>query len=515
MFDKVLIANRGEIALRVIRACRELSIRTVAIYSEVDDKSLHVRFADESYWIGAPPPAESYLNIGKIIETASKAGVDAIHPGYGFLAENADFAEACEKNGIVFVGSRSTTLRLGGNKVECRNRMKQEGIPVVSGGESIIDDEHEALALAEEIGWPVLLKSAFGGGGRGIRTVRSREELKEAFSAAHREALSAFGKFGVYVEKYIENPRHIEFQIVSDGKGKVVHLAERECSIQRRFQKLVEMSPSPVVDASIRERVGALAVKAAKAVSYLNAGTVEFIVDKGMNFYFIEMNSRLQVEHPITEMVTGLDLVKQQFQIAAGEGLNLSQEDVRLRGCAIECRINAEDPLNSFLPSAGLVSRYHPPSGPGVRVDSALYSGYEVPVHYDSLIAKLIAYGGDFEEARLRMKNALREYVIDGVATTIPLHQFIMEDTDFRRGDLSTDFLQRRLPNPEKLKAKQRVNSEIEETAAAIAALYLVNKGRKPVRTAAEVRSRNVNGWRSSHAYSNRWPEGWRHAEDF
>ena len=514
MFGKVLIANRGEIAVRVVRACHELGVQTVTVYSDADTESLHVRYADEAYPLGPSPPAESYLNIEKIVSAALQAGADAIHPGYGFLAENHEFAEACEKRGIAFIGPPSSTLRLTGDKIESRRIMRSVGVPTLPGGDRLLDSVDEASSAAEETGWPVLLKSAYGGGGRGIRIVRSRKELQDAFDAAERESLSAFGKRGVYVEKYLENPRHIEFQIISDRDGNTIHLGERECSIQRRFQKLIEISPSPLVDPDTRHRVGALAVKAAKAVSYVNAGTVEFVVDERKNFYFIEVNARLQVEHPVTELVTGVDLVKAQIRIACGEDPDAVQAEVQPRGWAIECRINAEDPYNNFLPSSGVVSYYHQPGGPGVRVDTALYSGYDVPTYYDSLVAKLVTYGRTFEEARGRMRNALAEYLIEGIATTIPLHKVIIDDPYFARGVLSTSFLETRVPDLAKVKAEATSTSELQEVAAAAAAVYLVTRKGKDVPPAPVGGSREVVGWRRRNDYTGRSPPTPRYSED-
>ncbi len=513
MFDKILIANRGEIALRIIRACKELGVKTTTVFSEADRRSLHVRYADEAYLLGPPPPAESYLNINKIIEIALKAGVEAVHSGYGFLAENSEFAAGCEKNNLVFIGPSSGTLKLTGNKLECRRKMKQAGVPVIAGGDDVVSTVQEASAIAETVGFPVLLKSVFGGGGRGIRVANTPAELSEVFEATQREALLSFGRFGVYVEKLLASPRHIEFQILSDEKGNVVHLGERECSIQRRFQKLVEISPSPVVDASTRERVGELAVRAAKTVSYRNAGTVEFIVNGKMQFYFIEMNSRLQVEHPVTELVAGLDLVKTQLRIACGEGLDFDQSSVHLTGCAIECRINAEDPYNDFLPSAGVVSSYHPPSGPGVRVDSALYSGCEVPIYYDSLVAKLVAHGGSFEEARVRMRNALTEYVIEGIATTMPLHQAIIANPYFAKGAISTSFIQDRLPDFDKPR-NGPVSAETEELAVMAAAIHLLGRVKAP-KPLPSAKPSGSTGWRGSYAHGNPQPSTSRFADDF
>ncbi|HYZ59939.1 MAG TPA: biotin carboxylase N-terminal domain-containing protein, partial [Nitrososphaeraceae archaeon] len=425
----------------MVRACRHMSIKPIAIYSDEDVGSLHVKLADECYHIGPPSPSESYLNIDRIIETSKKAGADAIHPGYGFLSENEGFAERCEKENIVFIGPRSRAMELTGDKMKCKALMKKAKVPTVPGSLGTVKGVQEALDVAAKAGYPVLLKSAFGGGGRGIRMASNEGQLKQEFEMASAESTAAFGKSALFVEKYLENIRHIEFQLLLDSHGNGRHLFERECSIQRRHQKLIELSPSPVVDAKTREEVGEIAVRAAQAVDYLNAGTAEFLRDMQGNFYFIEINSRLQVEHPVTELVTGFDLVKLQIMIAQGEEIGFRQEDIKMHGAAIECRINAEDPFIEFAPSVGLVPDCSLPYGPGVRVDSYLYPGCTVSGYYDSLIAKLISWGRDFEEARIREREALNEFRVEGINTTIPLYKTILSEPNFIRGNLSTDYL--------------------------------------------------------------------------
>ena len=443
VISSILVANRGEIALRIIRASKELGIKAIAVYSDEDARSLHVKRADEAYHIGHSAASESYLNTKKIIETATTAGADAIHPGYGFLSEDENFADMCEKKGIIFIGPNSRAMAVTGDKMKCKALMKKANIPVIPGSDGIIDDVDKAESIARNIGYPVLLKSAFGGGGRGIRLVKDEKQLRQEFEIAAAESKAAFGKAALYVEKGLERIRHIEFQLVRDSYGNTRHLFERECSIQRRHQKLIEMSPSPVVSAETRQRIGEIAIKAAEIVNYLNAGTAEFLRDKDGNFYFIEINSRLQVEHPVTELVTGLDLVKLQISIAQGEEISFKQRDLKMHGCSIECRINAEDPFYDFAPSVGTVGQCNLPQGPGIRVDSYLYTGCTVSGYYDSLVAKIITWGQDHQEARSRMKNALREFSVEGINTTIPLHETIMNNADFIRGDLSTDYLDR------------------------------------------------------------------------
>ncbi len=442
MFKKVLVANRGEIAIRILRACEERGLRTVAVYSEADRTALHVRYAEEAYCIGPPPSTESYLRIDRIIDVAKKAGADAIHPGYGFLAENADFAQACQDAGITFIGPSPEAIRAMGDKVRARQMMKEAGVPVIPGTDADVTDE-EAIAAADRIGYPVLIKAAAGGGGKGMRLVHSREELPRALAAARREALSAFGDDRVYLEKVIENARHVEIQILADHHGNIIHLGERECSIQRRHQKLIEEAPSTAVDEDLRQRMGEAAIKAARAVGYTNAGTVEFLLAPDGSFYFLEMNTRLQVEHPVTEMVTGVDIVKEQLAIAAGRRLRWKQEDIQMKGWAIECRITAEDPFNNFLPTGGTVTYLKEPTGPGVRVESSLYEGMEVSLYYDPMVAKLIVWGETRAEAILRMRRALEEYRIGGIKTIIPFHIQVMNSTQFILGNLDTRFVER------------------------------------------------------------------------
>jgi acetyl-CoA carboxylase biotin carboxylase subunit len=441
MFRKILIANRGEIALRIICACKELGIPTVAVYSQADQNSLHVRFADEAVCIGPPPSSESYLNIPAVISAAEITNTDAIHPGYGFLAESAYFAEVCEACGITFIGPSPEVIRMMGDKDVARKTMKEAGLPVVPGTEKIRGSFSSATDIADEIGYPVIVKAAAGGGGKGMRIVYSAEELPGALEVAQNEALSAFGSGDVYLEKYIPIARHIEFQILADHQGNVVHLGERECSIQRRHQKLIEESPSPYVTPELRDEVGRLAVRAAQTVNYANAGTMEFLFDPQGQYYFIEMNTRIQVEHPVTEWITGLDLVKEQIRIANREELGYTQKDIVFRGNAMECRINAECP-DTFFPSPGTLKTFHPPTGIGVRVDTAAYSEYVITPHYDSLIAKIITYGRNRQESIDRMKRALEMTVVEGVQTTIPLHQSILHNEDFRAGRIHTNFLE-------------------------------------------------------------------------
>jgi len=461
--SSILIANRGEIALRVIRACRELDLKSVAIYSDEDTRSIHVKRADSAYHIGPAAPAQSYLNMNKIMEVAIAAGVDAIHPGYGFLSENETFAELCEKNNIIFIGPKSVAMDLTGDKMKCKEIMRKAEVPTVPGSDGVIEDVELAAEIAEEAGYPVLLKSAFGGGGRGIRLARDENELRQEFEMASAESKAAFGKAALFVEKFLERIRHIEFQLIRDSHGNTRHLFERECSIQRRHQKLIEMSPSPVMTVEKRNEIGEIAKRAVDGVDYLNAGTAEFLSDPQGNFYFIEINSRLQVEHPVTELVTGLDLVKLQISIANGEEIPFKQEDLRLNGCAIECRINAEDPLYDFAPSVGKVPDCALPYGPGIRVDTYLYPGCTVSGFYDSLVAKLISWGSTFDESRRRMRNALDEFTIDGINTTISLYKTIMNEDNFIKGDLSTDYLDR-FSIIEKMKNEIRIkNSNMEK----------------------------------------------------
>lgn len=443
-FRKVLVANRGEIAVRVIRTLRRMGIRSVAVFSEADRDALHVFLADEAYPIGPSPPRESYLNIERIVDVARRAGVDAVHPGYGFLSENPAFAEAVEAAGITFIGPPPESMRLSGDKVAARKVAMEAGVPVVPGSPGALRDVEEARKYAEQAGFPVLLKAAMGGGGKGMRVVSTPEELENAFRQASAEALQAFGDPGLYVEKFLVEPRHIEFQILADRHGKVVHLFERECSIQRRHQKLVEESPSPVMTPELRERMGEAAVRLMKAIGYANAGTVEFLLDRDGNFYFMEINARLQVEHPVTEMITGLDLVEWQIRVAQGEALPFDQGDLEQRGYAVEARIFAEDPFNHFLPSPGVIELLREPAGPFVRVDSGVYEGARVPAEYDPMLAKLVVWGKDREEALARMRTALSEYWVGGVETTIPFHLRLFHDPEFVAGNYSVQFLNRR-----------------------------------------------------------------------
>ena len=446
MFRKILIANRGEIALRIIRACKELGIRTVAVYSEADRDSLHVRFADEDVCIGPPPARESYLNIPRLIAAAEVTGAEAIHPGYGFLAENAEFAEICEHSDITFIGPTAEQIRLMGDKAVARRTMASVGVPTVPGSEGAVASVDEALEIAREIGFPVLIKAAAGGGGKGMRVAADEASFAAQFQMAQREAQAAFGDPSVYLERYLTRPRHIEFQILGDKHGRVVHLGERDCSIQRRHQKLIEEAPSPALTPELRRAMGEAAVKGASAIGYVSAGTIEFLLDEDGSFYFMEMNTRIQVEHPVTEMVTGVDLIKEQIRIAAGEPMSLPPgETLELRGHAIECRINAEDPARNFQPSPGTISIFHPPGGPGVRVDTHAYGGYRVPPYYDSLIGKLIVHGSTREEALARMRLALESFIIEGVHTTIPFLLELIQDPAFVAGDVDTKYLERRM----------------------------------------------------------------------
>jgi len=442
MFRKVLVANRGEIALRVIRACRELKIATVAVFSEADRDSLHVRLADESVCIGPPMPAQSYNHIARLISATEVTGADAIHPGYGFLSENAHFAEVCASCGFTFIGPTPEMIRKMGDKAVARRTMKDAGLPVVPGSEGVIPDVDAALELARGIGFPVIIKAAAGGGGRGMRVAWDEKTLRLGFGIAQAEAGSAFSNNAVYLEKYIARPRHIEFQLFGDSQGNLIHLGERECSVQRNHQKLIEEAPSPFLSDEQRRKVGDLAVRGAQSIGYVNAGTMEFLFDQDGSFYFMEMNTRIQVEHPVTEEVTGLDLVKEQIRVAAGEPLSLKQDEIEWRGSAIECRINAEDPEHGFRPSPGHITYFYKPGGPGVRMDSHVYAGYTVPPYYDSMIGKLIAHGKDRPESLRRMEIALEEMIVEGIKTTIPFHIMALRDARFQKGDLDTHFVE-------------------------------------------------------------------------
>ncbi len=442
---KILIANRGEIALRIIRACQELGIATVAVYSTADRNALHVQLADEAVCVGEPPSNRSYLNVPNIISAALTRGAMAIHPGYGFLAENAKFAEMCSDHNLIFIGPTPEAMRRMGDKASAREAMRQVNVPLVEGSQGVVESQEEALQVADQISYPVIIKATAGGGGRGMRVAYNGTDLIRLMRTAQGEAEAAFGNGGVYIEKFIERPRHIEFQIMGDSQGNVVHLYERDCSIQRRHQKLLEESPSPALSTKLRNKMGQAAVRAAKSIRYVGAGTIEFLLDKSGQFYFIEMNTRIQVEHPVTEMVTGLDLIAEQIRVAQGEPLSFKQSDINLRGHAIECRINAEDPSQQFRPHPGKIQAYLPPGGPGVRMDSHVYPDYTIPPFYDSLIGKLIVWGPDRMAAIKRMRRALGECAITGVCTTIPFHQQILQHEAFMRGEIYTDFIQQHM----------------------------------------------------------------------
>jgi acetyl-CoA carboxylase, biotin carboxylase subunit len=488
MFKRVLVANRGEIAVRVLRACRELGLESVAVWSEVDRNALHVRYADEAYCIGPAPALESYLRIDRIIDVAIRAKVDAIHPGYGFLAENDRFARACTEAGIVFIGPPASVINAMGNKIEARRAVSKQGVPVVPGTYDPLRDD-EMIDAAEKVGYPVMIKAAAGGGGKGMRRVDRAEDLPGAIARARSEAEAAFGDGTVYLEKIVENARHVEFQILADARGNVIHLGERECSIQRRHQKLVEESPSVALDDKLREKMGKAAVAAAKAANYVNAGTIEFLLDKDRNFYFLEMNTRLQVEHPITELVTGTDIVKEQLRIASGRPLSFKQKDIVQRGWAIECRITAEDPYNGFLPSTGRIISLYEPTGPGVRLESGVYEGFEVGLYYDPLIAKLCVWGADRATAIMRMKRALSEYKILGIATSIPFHQKLFESTNFISGHFDTTFLDDRF-------SMEQGGSDENEQVAAIVAALLTHDRRQHALNIPPPTSNARSGWK-------------------
>jgi len=493
MFKKILIANRGEIAVRVIRACREMGIATVAIYSDVDRAALHVRKADEAYHIGPPQASESYLRVDKILDVAKRSGAEAIHPGYGFLSENATFAQACADAGVKFIGPTPASMEMMGSKTRARQEMEKAGVPLVPGTSRGLESPEEAERLAERIGYPVMLKASAGGGGKGMRLVHSRDELRSSLEATESEAQRSFGDSEVYVEKAIVNPRHIEIQVLADEHGNTVWLGERECSVQRRHQKVLEESPSPIVDADMRRRMGEVAVRVAHAAHYTNAGTVEFLVDQQKNFYFLEMNTRLQVEHPVTELITGLDLVHLQIRIANGEKLPFTQDDVQIRGHAIECRIYAEDPDNNYFPSPGKITLLLSPSGPGIRRDSGMYEGWTVPNDYDPLLAKLIGYGTDRQQAIMCLQRALHEYFVAGIKTNISLFQRILQDTDFQAGKLDTGYLDRLL-DKEKMPASEHApGPAIAAIAAGLFALL----------DSVSASSKNGSTGRSASAVSN------------
>ena len=499
MFNKVLIANRGEIAVRLLRACRELGLETVAVYSDADRSALHVRYADEAYAIGAAPARESYLRMDRIIEVAKRAKADAIHPGYGFLSENPEFARACQAAGLIFVGPRPEALELLGNKIAARRLMAQSGVPVIAGsGEEEQDEDLAATAL--RIGFPLLVKAAAGGGGKGMRVVRSAAELPDTMAVASREAKASFGDGTIYLEKLIEGVRHIEFQILADEHGNVIQLGERECSIQRRFQKLIEEAPSHALDAELRERMGQVAVQVARAAGYTNAGTVEFLLDKDRNFHFLEVNTRLQVEHPVTEMVSGVDIAKEQLRIASGRKLRYRQEDIQPHGWALECRILAEDADAGFLPSVGRITGVFEPSGPGVRVDSGIYEGFEVSLYYDSLISKLIAFGDTRPEAVQRMRRALGEYRIVGIKTTIPFYQRLLNSFLFMSGRLDTDFMEKAfIPVAEDEPGNL-------ESAAIAATLLFHRRSRRPGQPLAMGDASGGSNWKRSGRWRSAQP---------
>ena len=442
MFKKILIANRGEIALRVIRACHELNIKTVAVYSSADELSLHVKFSDEAVCIGPPSSKDSYLNIPRIIAAGEITNADAIHPGYGFLSESAEFSKICSENGFHFIGPDPKMIELMGDKATAKKTMRSAGVPVVPGGEGVLSSSEEAKEIAQEMGYPIMLKATAGGGGRGMRLVNKENELSDLYDVAYQEALNGFGNGDLYIENFIQEPRHIEIQILADAMGNVIHFGERDCSIQRRHQKLIEESPSPAVDDMLRSKMGEAAISGAKAINYVGVGTIEFLLDIDKNFYFMEMNTRIQVEHPVTEMVTGVDLIKQQIRVHAGQKCPDYNSNYKLRGHSIECRINAEDPSNNFMPSPTKITNFHMPGGKGIRIDSHAYTGYEIPTHYDSMIGKLIVHAKNRDSAINRMQRALEETIIEGPKTTISYHQKIMENHDFRSGNFDTSFLE-------------------------------------------------------------------------
>jgi acetyl-CoA carboxylase, biotin carboxylase subunit len=498
MFEKILIANRGEIAVRIIRACHEMGIAAAVVYSEVDRAALHVRKADEAYPIGAAAASDSYLNISKILDVAERSSADAIHPGYGFLSENAKFAQACADAGVKFIGPTAAAMNAMGSKTRARQAMEKAGVPCVPGTSRGVESIAEAEQVAARIGYPVMLKAAAGGGGKGMRLVHAPVELKSALDAARSEAERSFGDNEVYLEKAIVNPRHIEMQVLADEHGNTVYLGERECSLQRRHQKVLEETPSPIVDADMRRRMGEIAVRVAQAANYTNAGTVEFLVDQEKNFYFLEMNTRLQVEHPVTELITGLDLVHLQIQIASGEPLPFSQSDVRLRGHAIECRIYAEDPDNNYFPSPGRISLLLEPSGPGIRIDSGMYEDWTVPIDYDPLLAKLVGYGADRNQAIARLTRALSEYFVGGIKTNISLFRRILGDKDFRAAKLDTGFLDRML----KRTNDEPADSEAAEVAAIAAGIFSALGAAQP---------NPGNGSRMADDANSKWKDASRH----
>lgn len=497
MFKKILIANRGEIAVRVIRACHELGVKTVAVYSEIDRDSLHVQLADEAHLIGPAHANESYLRGDRMIDVAKRTGAEAVHPGYGFLSENGDFAQMVEEAGLVWIGPPPAAIRAMGSKTEARRIMIEAGVPVVPGTEGGIEDSEKALAFARSIGFPVLIKAAMGGGGKGMRVVREEKDLAAALEGARRESMNAFGSPIVYLEKYLERPRHIEFQVFADRHGNVIHLGERECSIQRRHQKVVEECPSPIMTPELREKMGESAVEAARACGYRNAGTVEFLVDQDGNYYFLEMNTRLQVEHPVTEMVTGVDLAQLQIRVADGEPLPIKQDDLEMRGHAIEVRIYSEDSLNNFLPFTGRIRYLRPPDGFGVREDSGVREGDSITIHYDPMISKLIVWGADRAAAIRRMNRALAEYRITGVRTTIPFGRLVMKNEAFQRGDFDTSFVEREF-NVERLQAREQAWQKVAAVAAAWRRHYERGKGRHEGEAHSVKEMVGSNNWKST-----------------
>ncbi len=500
-FKKVLIANRGEIAIRVARACRKMGIETVAVYSEADRNALHVRYADEAYFIGPPPAADSYLRIDKIVEIAVKSGCDAVHPGYGFLAENSEFVKACEEADITFIGPNTESMYILGDKTRARQRMIDAGVPVVPGTKDPVESLEHALKVAEEVGYPIMFKASAGGGGKGMRLINSPEEFKQVYDLAKGEALNAFGDDRMYIEKAIVKPRHVEIQIARDKHGNAIHMFERECSIQRRHQKVIEESPSMAINDEVRHKMGEAAIKAVAAADYDSVGTVEFLVDKDMNFYFLEVNTRLQVEHPVTELVTGIDIVKLQIEIAEGKPIPYKQEDIKQVGHAIECRIYAEDPDNNFMPSPGYISGLRLPGGPGVRVDSGVYSRGDVPLYYDPMVAKLLVWDETREAAIARMKRALREFVVKGIKTTIPFHQKVMRNEDFIKGNISTEFIDKEvLVEPQKREGSK-------EAALAAAAIKEFLREKELARKLLE--------FKETCAYGSPWKEAGRRASIF
>ncbi len=489
LIKKILIANRGEIAVRIIQACRELGIETVAIYSEVDRTALHVRQADEAYLIGGPRPSESYLVIDKVLEVAKRAGADAVHPGYGFLAERADFAQACLDEGLIFIGPRPHSIGMMGDKLAARETMRKAGVPLIPGTRPGLRDDEMLAVAGQEVGFPLMVKAAAGGGGKGIRIVHRLEDLPGALVAARREAEAAFGDGTVYLEKLIEGAHHIEIQVLADAHGNTIHLGERECSIQRRHQKLLEECPSMFLEGDMRQRMGETAVRAAQAVDYLNAGTVEFLADRDRNFYFLEMNTRIQVEHAVTEMVTGIDLVKEQIRIARGRRMGPTQDSLTMKGWAVECRINAEDPYNQFMPSVGRISTIVAPTGPGIRVDSGVYDGYEITPYYDSMLAKLICWGESRGEALLRMRRALSEFRIMGVNTNIPFHQTLLDSHRFLAGSFDTSFVEQRFE-------LERDTDDFHPEVAAIMATLVAHRQRQQAAQIVQPNERDTSNWK-------------------